>query len=31
MDEFVYFEGVYITRKQYEEWYESLYGKDEAE
>lgn len=28
MDEYVFFEGVYITREVYNEWYRETYGED---
>lgn len=28
MDEYVFFEGVYITREAYKEWYKETYGED---
>lgn len=29
MEEFVYFYGTYITREQYDKWYEEHYEKEE--
>ena len=26
---YVYFEGCYITKEQYDEWYEEHYGKED--
>ena len=31
MDEYVYFEGVYITKEAYKEWYKETYGEDYEE
>lgn len=31
MEEYVYFYGTYISREQYDKWYEEHYGKQEED